>query len=261
MSAKRKWTWLLLLFPLGLGLKILYLAWVDPPDPPAPPSTVFKDAGYLTLRMTVDYHAPGSLYAVDEITEDGFVNLRPACNIDRGELERVKEIRRTTDVSVAIAQKLSAGAEVAQENWSRLGFESDLSNTREIRSVFTDSSVELLSTESILRLRDSYLERAACFAAVKTELERGYDVCQTEAVIVSDLVYRVKEGTGGKIGATGVLDRILRFLTFGSFERVVEKTVEGGKMYHAVKLHRPRQGTSCILLNRSTAQAGENQGR
>jgi len=93
------------------------------------------------------------------------------------------------------------------------------------------------------------------------ELERGYDVCQTEAVIVSNLVYRIKEGATGSFGLKGVIDAFLRFATTGEIEQLVETKVEGGKMYHAVRLHRPKDRKSCILLNTAVAQAEENQGR
>ncbi len=261
MKSRRTWLWLLLLAPsLGLGLKILHDISRGPVPAPEHANSVFEDAGYLTLRLTAGRHAPGSLYAVDD-RSDGFVVLHPTCNVDPEELEEVTQIQRTADVSLAIAQKLSAGSEIEPGKWNVLELDIDLANTKEIRSVFSNSSIELVNTETILQLRDSYLQRDDCFAAVKSKLADGYHVCQTEAVIVSDLVYRIKEGASGGLGLKGLIDAIAKFATTGKFEWTVETKVEGGKMYHAVRLHRPKHRKSCILLNTAVAQAEDNQGR
>jgi len=261
MKSKRTWLWLLLLVPsLGVGVKVLHLTWFDQMETSAPPSNVFADAGFLTLQMTLSYHAPGSLYAINNLSE-GFVDLRPACEVDVDELKSVIQTYETTDVSMAVEQKLSAGSKVAPEKWAKLKIDADLTKVQEIWSVFSNSRVQLLSTETIRKLRDSYLSRDECFAAVKDELSRGYDVCQTEAVIVSDLVYEVNNGASGSIGLDALIDRVVGFVISSELDRRAFSRVTGGQMYHAVKLHRPRLSESCILLNTAVAQAEENQGR
>ena len=261
MKLRRTWLWLLLLVPsLGVGGTILHDFSPDPTPVPEQATSVFADAGYLTLRLTSGHHAPGSLYSVEE-GSDGFVVLHPTCNVDPDELEEVTQVQRTADVSMAIAQKLAAGSAIEPGKWSVLEFDVDVANTKEIRSVFSNSTIELVNTETILRLRDSYLQRDDCFAAVKTKLAHGYEVCQTEAVIVSDLVYRVKKGASGGLGLKGLIDAVAKFATTGKFEWTIETKVEGGKMYHAVRLHRPKRGKSCILLNTAAVAADDNQGR
>ena len=251
MKAKRKLLWLLLLIPLtGVSWQIYNHTL------PGLATSVFAEAGFLTLRLTLDYHAPGSLYTVASQSE-GFVSLRPTCEVDAGELANAIQVRRTTDVSAAIEHKLSAGFKVAPENWSKLGINADLARVQEILVVYSDSKVELLSTEKIRTLRDSYLRRNSCFAAVKYELEQGYEVCQTEAVIVSDLVYEVTRGTRSVFG---LVVEIFGLGGQSTADNIATRIIRGSKMYHAVKLHRSKLGNSCILLNTATAQSGQNGG-
>ena len=251
MKAKRKLLGLLLLIPLtGVSWQIYNHTL------PGLATSVFAEAGFLTLRLTLDYHAPGSLYTVASQSE-GFVSLRPTCEVDAGELANAIQVRRTTDVSAAIEHKLSAGFKVAPENWSKLGINADLARVQEILVVYSDSKVELLSTEKIRTLRDSYLRRNSCFAAVKYELEQGYEVCQTEAVIVSDLVYEVTRGTRSVFG---LVVEIFGLGGQSTADNSATRIIRGSKMYHAVKLHRSKLGNSCILLNTATAQSGQNGG-
>ena len=183
MKAKRKWIWLLLLVPVaGVSWQIYdhFRYW---PTPAKAGSTIYAEVGYEALRPTLDYLAPGVLYTVEKRGE-GFVNLRPTCEVDDGALTNAIQVRRTTDVSSTITRKLSAGIDVPRENWSKLTLNANLEGVQNIKVVYSNSRVELLSTEKIRALRESYLKQASCSAAVEFELEHGYMVCQTDAAII-----------------------------------------------------------------------------
>ena len=254
MKAKRKWLWLLLLVPLtGVSWQIYNYTLPEPP----PATSVFAEAGFLTLRLTMNYHAPGSLYTVDSQSE-GFVSLDPTCEVDADELKNAIQVHRTTDVSAAIEHKLSAGFKVAPENWSKLGIEAELAGVQNILAIYSDSKVELLSTEKIRTLRDSYLRRPRCFASVKEMLEGGFEVCQTKAVIVSDLVYEVTRSARSNFRFGVVIDKIFGLGGQSTADNSVTIKSDGSKMYHAVKLHRSKLGT-CLLLNTATTQTGGSE--
>ena len=251
MKAKQKWLWLLLLVPLtGVSWQIYNYNFPAPPTDVNTGTGIFAKAGYKTLRLTMDYHAPGSLYTIDSQSE-GFVSLSPICEVDASELANAIQVHRTTDISAAIESKLSAGFKVLPKNWSKLGIKADLTNVQDILAVYSDSRVELLSTEKIRDLRDSYLGRDGCFAAVKELLEHGYDVCQTQAVIVSDLVYEVTRGASSNIGVDGGVENLVVADTQSTGINTRTTKINGSKMYHAVKLHK-----FCILLNTAPAESG-----
>ena len=259
MKRRLKWLGLLLLVPLAGAALQSYRHFVH--KLPGPATSVFADAGFLTLRLTLDHHAPGSLYTVEGLSE-GFVRLRPTCEVDVASLASAIQSRRTTDISSAIDRKLSAGVKIARKNWTKLGISADLTDAREIRAIYSDSRVELLSTEMIRALRDSFLSREACFDAVKYELEQGYEVCQTEAVIVSDLVYQVSTAASSTFGLETLIETLSSLGGSSEASDSGLSTVRGDKMYHAVKLHRSRRSESCILLNAKTApDGGTNSGR
>ncbi len=251
MKTKRKW--LLLFVPLLGASWQLYLH-----SPLGSATSVFGEAGYLTLRLTLDHHAPGSLYTVDSQSE-GFVSLRPTCEIDDNALTNAIQVYGTADVSAAIENKLSAGFKVAPENWSKLAVNADLTGVQGIQAVYSDSKVELLSTQSILALRENLLNQKGCFAAVMYELEQGYEVCQTEAVIVSDLVYKVTRGERSTFGFDTVIDKILGLGGLSTADNSATETIDGSKMYHAVKLHRSKLGNNCNLLEKVVGQNGGSE--
>ena len=258
MITNMKWLWLLLLIP------VTSLSWqvynhYQPGGPIVEPATgVFAEAGFLTLRLTLDYHAPGSLYTIDKLS-DNFVNLHPTCEVDTEELAKAIQIHRTADVSGDIEQKLSAGFTVDPKNWGRLGIKIDLADVQHIQAVYSDSKVELVSTEKFRILRNAYLMRDTCFAAVKYELELGYEVCQTVAVIVSDLVYEVTRGTRSGVGLDLAVVKTPEVGGRSTTDNRSTSKIAGNKMYHAVKLHRSRLKNTCILLNTAAGNGTGNR--
>lgn len=252
MKAKRKWIWLLLLVPVaGVSWQIYdhFRYW---PTPAKAGSTIYAEVGYEALRPTLDYLAPGVLYTVEKRGE-GFVNLRPTCEVDDGALTNAIQVRRTTDVSSTITRKLSAGIDVPRENWSKLTLNANLEGVQNIKVVYSNSRVELLSTEKIRALRESYLKQASCSAAVEFELEHGYMVCQTDAAIVSDLVYELTRGASNSIAGGGDVGHIIEAATHGATDNSATTKIQGSKMYHAVKLH-----NSCMLLNKTALQSDQS---
>jgi hypothetical protein len=251
MKTKWKWLWLLLLIPVtGVGWQ-LYNHYVSTPPAAKLATSVFAEAGFLTLRLTLDHHAPGSFYTVDKISGN-FINLRPTCEVDTEELAKAIQTHRTTDTYGDIEQKLTAGIAVAPENWGKLGIDADLADVQHIQAVYSDSKVELLSTEKIRILQNDFLMRKSCFAAVKYELEQGYEVCQTEAVIVSDLVFKVTRGTRSGVGLDLATPAAAKISGRSTTDNSSTSKIAGNKMYHAVKLHRSKQKKSCILLKTAT---------
>lgn len=257
MKAKSRWFWLLLSLPLIAGL--VGAGWFFYAMRSGPPAGLFAQAGYLTLRLVTDYHAPGSIYKVEN-QSDHQVNLHPTCEIDRVDVANAIQVQRTTNVSEEIERKLSAGYKVAPEHWKKLKLSIDLQGVQDIKAVYANSKVELLSTEKIQILLNSYLNRDGCFAAVKSELEGGFKVCQTEAVIVSDLVYEVTYRAQGSHGFNGTLEGVVGVAGESRIESGRVQRISGDKMYHAVRLHRPTAGDSCIILNTATADRGPAAG-
>lgn len=252
MNIKRKWLWLSVcaVVPL-IGVVVPFVT-----APGGHPESVFREAGYLTLRLTTDYHAPGSIYKVEN-ESGGFVSLHPTCEVaDNDFAGRVIE-QRTADFSEAIDRKLSAGYKVAPKNWKKLKLSGHLEGAQEVKAVYSNSRVLLLSTENIQRLLNDYLQRSGCFNAVRYELSNGYNVCQTEAVIVSDLVYDISYQSKGGISLNAIIESL--FGAGGNADGEVKSShrVEGQRMYHAVKLHRGRSQTTCIRLNNGGSSAQE----
>ena len=223
------------------------------PETAGPATSVFADAEFLTLRLTLDHHAPGSLYTVVDQSE-GFIRLHPTCEVDAMKWESAIKRYRTIDVSASIERKLSAGIKVAEEKWGQLDIGADLTDVREIKAIYSNSKVERLSTEVIRSLLESFLARKACLDAVEYELKRGFEVCQTEAVIVSDLVYHVSTDASSNFGLETLIEWFLSLSGKSKSSDSKITVFQGDKMYHAVRLHRSRAGDSCILLNAETAR-------
>lgn len=252
MKTGRKWPWLL----VGALVPLAGIIWSLVPNPGGHPESVFRQAGYLTLRLTTDHHAPGSIYKVEN-EADGFVNLHPTCEVHESDFAaRVRE-HRTTDISEEIDRKLSAGYKVAPENWKKLKLSGHLEGAQEVKVVYSNSRVLLLSTENMQGLLSDYLQRSGCFEAVRYELNNGYEVCQTEAVIVSDLVYDISYQAQSGFSLDGVIEGVFGAGGQAGSEVRSTRRVAGQKMYHAVKLHRSSSQTACIRLNNGEGEAQE----
>ncbi len=195
------------------------------------PDSIYDRAGFVKLLPATAYHAPGSFNTVESERNDS-VTLHPTCEINPAEFE--DRIIRADALDETLKHALAAGYSIAPAQWGELELSLNLDAVKDIRVSYTHSKVWMLTAQTVRDLRKKYL-RGACQEAIVYELKKGYKVCQTKSVIISDVVYRVSLDsnvvTGAEImdvevGAGGI------------------HTVEGKQIFHAVKLDE-----ACLLLN------------
>ena len=102
--------------------------------------------------------------------------------------------------------------------------------------------VWMLSAQTINYIRDKYL-RGDCQNAIIHELKKGYKVCQSKSVIISDVVYNVSRKTDVATGME-IMDVNLNADDSHS--------IQGKRIFHAVKLDE-----ACFLLNEDASASSD----
>lgn len=216
-------------------LGVVYVTKLQP-TPPERPAGVFETAGYQVLVPHVDEQPPGYFDTVEKSTRSS-VSLHRTCNIPYADIEPF--IERTRTVDERITRKLTAGYEADASVLAMDGSVS-LEGVQRVHVRYENSAIWYLTTESLYRIRDKYLQ-GSCEAAIARDLDKGLSVCQTKKVIVSDIVFEVTydSGTQTRIAAPA------ESLSAGvSATGSGNHDIHGKKMFHAVKLDE-----SCISLN------------
>lgn len=220
---------------------VLYVLFFSP-DIDGAPVGVFEKAGFQVLVPHVDEQPPGYFDTVERQTPRE-VSLHRTCDIPYAEIEPL--ILRTRTVDEEITQKLSAGYETDASVLAVHG-SVELEGVRHVHVRFENSAIWYLTTESLYRIREKYLQ-GSCEAAVEKDLQKGLLVCQTKKVIVSDIVFEVTYDSGAQTKVT---------VPSASASAEVDAArhdnhdIRGRKMFHAVKLDE-----ACFSLN-SNSSAG-----
>jgi hypothetical protein len=204
--------------------------------PPEPSSHL---AGFVKLQPATAYHAPGTFNTVEQESDDSVI-LHPTCDIDPAEFE--DRIIRADTLDETIKHALSVGYAVEPSQWKDLELSLELDSIKDIRISYTGSKVWMLSAQTIRFIRDKYL-RGDCQTTIMDELKKGFKVCQSKSVIISDVVFKVSRKTEVATGLE-IMDADLN--ADGSH------SIKGKRIFHAVKLDE-----ACFLLNEGSSASSD----
>ena len=227
-----------LLIPL-----VVFAAWMTM-GPVVTLSEVFKKLGYLEIVPPSTLHAPGTFNTVEYLGESS-VQLHPTCEFDATALAGLTKSSDTVDSRIKEYLQLSVKGRLLSKIKANLSAE----QVQSVDLSFRNMRILLLTHETLLELQEQFL-KGSCEKAIVHNIRSGADVCQAEAIIQADMVYKVVFRDGLNGARREKLAKEIDASVDLSTRHQGENEFKGEGLYYGVKLSK-----KCLDLNPS-GQAG-----
>jgi hypothetical protein len=227
-----------------------FIWWRSPPGETL--ASVLWQLGYLEVTAPSTHYGPGTINTI-EVTSDQKIILRPTCDVDPQMLSPLTKESPTTDST--LTQRLAKNYNIVAQVKSIISSEISDNRVKDISIQFKDVKILHIADEHLIALQGTVVH-GDCQKAIEWNLRNsGIHVCQTQAVLAADVVYKItyKEQVTARGQETSTGNGAVKFQV-GTAEDTVNQT-SGKRLFYGVQL--ARYG---ILLNTPDAQPVSCQG-
>ncbi len=205
------------------------------------PGDLINKIGFLEIVPPSTLHAPGTFKTV-EYLGDSSVLLHPTCELDRDALSGLTMESKTVDSEIREYLSNRFGAKLLSKLNASLSGE----QVETVQLTLHNMKILLLTHEALFEIQDRYLN-GSCERAIAHNIRNGAEVCQAEAIIQADMVYRVMyKGGIDSTQQERLTKEIAASVAFNATHQG-KNEFKGEGLYYGVKLSK-----KCLVLDPGT---------
>ena len=209
---------------------------------------IMKPFGYLEMVPPSNLHGPGTINTI-EVVSDNKITLHPTCEIDAQILANLTQESHTVDHS--LLQKLNKRLNISAQLKKIISSEIADNQAKDVFISFKDVKILTMSDESLHELEKKLISEN-CQEVIVRNIQHGGIVCQTQAVLEADVIYKIVYKDNVSVSERGKLTANVasKFQIDAAQDRVDE--IIGKRLFYGVRL-----APYGILLNRPDAQPAD----
>jgi hypothetical protein len=188
--------------------------------------------GYLEIVPPSNFHGPGTINTI-EIISDKRIKLHPTCEMDTQILTHLTRTSNTVDRD--LVQKLSKSFNISAQIKKIISLEIAEDQAKDIFISLKDVKILNISDEALHKLQRQFV-KDDCQEAIAFNLRNGGVVCQTQAAIEADVVYKILYKENVSVSEQGKLTKnIASKFNIEAGQDTVDEVI-GKRLFYGVKL-------------------------